>query len=402
MGHEPSTINHQPSRRWLPSAVLLLAFLAAYKLLGLGGTRSLLYIDPLRQPLDYVRHAATALPVLLSAALTIVPAGLHLFIPGSLLPLALLGLVLWALWLWALWPWRRDPAVRWAFAVFLVALLPQAATVPSERLLYFPFVPASYLLARLLTAIPPLARRLQDARPRMSAGRPELVRESGPQQVGASSGGRAQPLGTRVGGWYVLLGLLLPGAILSAYVPYQFLPSLQKSERDVLTGLDAVRRHAARQPDAQVIVLNTSSFMLAFYVGEIYEQRLTRPIPTYVLSSLNGKVTLERIGPRSFLVRTDRPGWLSNVIASAVRNDWPLDAGRVYRRKLFDATLIELTPDGRDALAVRFDFQRPLDDPSLLFLAWDGQRFSPLNPATLELTRPIPLADTSDVWKSMK
>lgn len=97
----PLTTHHsRPIPRWLPSAVLLLVFLVAYKLLELGGTRSLLYIDPLCQPLDYVRHAATALPIMFSGALTVIPPALSIFDPGLLLPQALFGGILFGLWLW--------------------------------------------------------------------------------------------------------------------------------------------------------------------------------------------------------------------------------------------------------------------------------------------------------------
>jgi len=79
----------------------------------------------------------------------------------------------------------------------------------------------------------------------------------------------------------------------------------------------------------------------------------------------------------------------------------PLAAGRVYDTDLFQATLVELTPDGSDVLAVRFDLKRPLDDPSLLFLYWNGREFEPLDLASLAPGASLELADTSDIWAGM-
>ena len=79
----------------------------------------------------------------------------------------------------------------------------------------------------------------------------------------------------------------------------------------------------------------------------------------------------------------------------------PLAAGRVYDTDLFQATLLELTPDGSDVLAVRFDLKPPLDDPSLLFLYWNGREFEPLDLASLAPGASLELADTSDIWAGM-
>ena len=68
---------------------------------------------------------------------------------------------------------------------------------------------------------------------------------------------------------------------------------------------------------------------------------------------------------------------------------------------LLTATVVERTKDGRDLLAVRFRLDRPLADPDLLFLRWDGEAFRPLDLAALPPGKSVILADTSDVWASM-
>jgi len=296
--------------------------------------------------------------------------------PETLLPLALAGGVLFVLLLWGLKPLWREPAVGWSLALFVIALLPQVATVPSERLLYFPFVPASLFLASLIASIPPLILQLRPGKP-------------------------LPPRATRIWGWYLLIGLFLPGAILSAFLPRMYLPSLQKPGRDTLTGLPIIRAHIARRSIDTVIFLNTSGPFLTLYVGGILEYHLYQPVNVRVLSSLNGRMTLERTGPRSFVMHTDRLGWLSNMFARIVRLNPHLEEGRIYRNELFDATLVHLTSDRQDVLTVRFDFHRPLDDPGLLFMTWNGVRFASLSLSRMKPCRQRLLADTSDVWTSM-
>ncbi|UCH35860.1 MAG: glycosyltransferase family 39 protein [Armatimonadota bacterium] len=368
-------------RSWY-SAAILFVFLAAYELLHLGGMGNLLYLDPLAQTRLYLGNVATAMPVMFSGALTLIPPILTLFAPHTSVPLALLGGLVWLLFLWGIWPMRREPVVQWSLALFVLALLPQAATDPSGRLLYYPFVPMSYLLALLLCTTAPLARRCHQ-RGEEPPRRPPIA------------------LPTRIWGWYVLIGLFLPGAVFSAVLPKTYLASMQRPEHDVLTSLDVVRAHVEKNPDGTVVILNTSGQFLTLYVGGIYQFNLRRTVPTRILSSLNGQVTLERTGLRSFVLSTDRPGWLGNLFARVVRCNRQLTPGRVYRTSLFDAALRRLTPDRTDVLSVEFHFRRPLDDPSLLFLTWNGRAFVPLDVAALELGRRMPLANTSDIWRSM-
>ena len=98
---------------------------------------------------------------MVSAALSVIPPSLAAFDARFMLPLGILGTALGVLLVWGLWPFRRDPIAGWALVMFVLALLPQLATDPSERLLYFPFVPMSYLLARLLATVSLLARRVK-------------------------------------------------------------------------------------------------------------------------------------------------------------------------------------------------------------------------------------------------
>jgi hypothetical protein len=68
---------------------------------------------------------------------------------------------------------------------------------------------------------------------------------------------------------------------------------------------------------------------------------------------------------------------------------------------MMTATYVETTRDGHDILAARFEFDRSLASPDLLFLQWDGRVFRPIDLAALPVGERLTLADTSDVWASM-
>jgi hypothetical protein len=51
---------------------------------------------------------------------------------------------------------------------------------------------------------------------------------------------------------------------------------------------------------------------------------------------------------------------------------------------------------------VRFELDRPLSDPSLLLLQWDGLSYRPIDLASLSVGELIVLADTSDIWASLR
>jgi len=357
---------------WAPATAVLVVYLAAYKGLGLGGMNTLLYVDPLSKPGLYLSHLVLNLPVMWLATLTPVMPSLGLFMPETLVPLAAAGLLVFVLWAASLAPLRRDPLILWAAASYILCLLPQMGTDASERGLYFPLVPASILLAASFSQIGFVAKRLDP-----KAAPP--------------------PRAARLFGWFVLVSVLVPGIALSAIYPPSYLPSLAKPERAALTALGAIEK---RSPD-HVLLLNTSGPFETFYAAGIVEHHLGRPIDLRVLSSCNAVMSVTRIDDRTFVLRADRPGWLSNMFARIVRAEPRLRKGKVYAKGLFTATLLEMTPDGSDVLAVRFEMSVPLSDPGLLFLSWDGPGYRRIDMAKLPAGKALRLADTSDVWASM-
>jgi hypothetical protein len=357
---------------WVPAMLLLVAYLIVYRMLGFGGISSGMYVDPIAHPVRFLAHLVEHLPVMWLASLSPVPPSLAMFLPDATTVLALAGALLFVLWLVALWWMRRSGLIVWALCLYVLALLPQMSTDASERGLYCPTLGSSILLAVLLMQIGPIARRASQGFPRA----PEF---------------------SRVAGWVVAFVVLLPGIILSPVMPLMYMPSSERPGKDAVTIVPHVEE---RNPD-HVLLLNTPGLFHTFYLGAVVDYHLGRHVDTRVLSSMNGIMSVERTGDRSFLLRTDRSGWLTNIFAGMLRSSRPPKPGRVYHKGLLTVTLAEMTPRGRDVLAVRFDLDRPLDDPSVLILHWDGTVFKPIDLATLPLGERVTLADTSDVMASM-
>jgi hypothetical protein len=257
-------------------------------------------------------------------------------------------------------------------SLYVIALLPQMATDASERALYFPSIGASILLALLVTQIGPIARRIAPGEPRA----PRL---------------------SRVAGWYVVLCVLVPGIILSATMPYVYTPTFEKPNRQA----ESILSHLEEQMPDHLVILNTPGPMHTFYLHPIIEFHAGPSLDVRVLSSMNGIMSVERIDDSSFVLRADRSGWLTNFFAGILRAPVRLNPDRAYDRGVLRAQFAELTSNRRDVLAVRFGLNRPLDDPGMLVMRWDGESFRPLNLSTVPVGETITLADTSDVWSSM-
>lgn len=346
---------------WAPSLSIMIIFLGLYKGLNLGGMNNLSYIDPVSNPISYAGHLVLHLPVMWLAALSPILPSILLFESNILLPLSGLGLLFFIVFLGALKHLWRKNLVIWAFLLFHLALLPQLGTDAGERLLYFPYIFFSTIIAFLIMEIPFIARRLT----RVTTEAPRI---------------------TRILGWYLLIGVVVLGLLISIVTPFYYV----KYSKSYLKGPLSAALHVS-ETDQKIIILNAPDFFALLMTDTLLEREIGRSLDTYILSSHNAKVSLERTGDRRFILSMDRKGWLSNFLAEAFRSQPRLKQGMVYRRFLFDATLLELTQDQTDALTVLFEWHSPFKSPTVLFLYWNGKSFQPLDMKSLPINEKIPL-----------
>jgi hypothetical protein len=355
---------------WVPAVVLLGVYLTTYRSMGLGTVSSLMYVSPFADPIKYLSHLVLHLPIMWLGTLSPVSPFLLMFVPSMLWIAAVLGTILLFFWFFALRSYKNKPLILWAGISYMAALLPEMAADASERGLYMAMIPASILLAMILLSIKPLAKRMSPMLP---------------------------ALNIRIFGWLSLWLILAPGIILSLAMPWAYLPGLNGPEEEIRTALPHIEEHHPKQ----IIILNTSGFMLTIYAYDIFNYMSEKPQDVWVLSSANGVFSLEKTGDSSLIIRTDRSGWLNNMFARLIRTKQLLEPNAQYQTSVFTATLTRLTKSKRDVLEVRFDFEQSLDYAGYLFLRWNGHAFDPVDFTKLKTGDTLGLADTSDLMKSM-
>jgi len=331
-------------KSWIWAAILVLGFLIFYKLSGFG-TNNLAYYDPLKEPGRYLSSLAMNLPTMYTGYLSVFPIGLGLFLPSAVPFLAAAGVILFLLFAMALFHFRSDRMLQFCFLFFPIALIPQLATEATERQLYFPLVTGIYGISFLIFQIPFLKRRIHpDAKP---APRP-----------------------VRIVGYYLFVSSLLLPLFMTPVYSFVFRESLESPEKAV----EKARVLATGRKPGAVVHINGPGPFFAFYAPDIYRFYENRYVNVRVLSSFNGKLWIRRDGPRSLLLKTDGPGWLSGMFAKIVRLNPNFTVGQKFSNDTFTVTILKTTPDTRDILEASFEFSKALNDPYFLFIAYrDGE-----------------------------
>jgi hypothetical protein len=99
-----------------------------------------------------------------------------------------------------------------------------------------------------------------------------------------------------------------------------------------------------------------------------------------VLSSFNGRIEARADPPHTIELRTSDRGWLSNLFARIIRSCRHFEVGDEYLTDTFTATVLQVTPKQKDVLEVQFDFNLPLDNPSVVLICWDGKSYEVWRP----------------------
>lgn len=362
----------------LPYAVIGVAWMATYSLLQFGARGSESYTDPIHQPLTM---AATLLPravLLLLAQWAIPPAEFHLYFSERaqwvLLGLGVLALVLLALVVAPLV--RKDRVARFWLIGMLISLLPACATRPQDRLLFFTGIGAMGIIARLI--------------------------------ADASSPPRLTPPNR---GTHAAVGLLL---IIHCIVAPILLPLRTHSPAELGSLLSRAADSLPRDSDlaSKHVILVTA--LEGYTAGLLapYQLLTGQPAPASVayLATCVHDVEVTRSGERSLLIRPVH-GFLPPPGRAAATAGWapPFHSSYIfhYLDRLFWndtnrfhvgqrirllALSVEVTRIDAEGLPLeaRFDFDVPLDDPSLCWLVGRRGRFIPFTPPTLGETARIP------------
>lgn len=140
----------------VPAALLSVAYLLAYKVAGFGVAHSGIYLDPMAEPLNFLREGPGRLVMLIASQMANVPveggvleAALEtpLLIASLCATLLVAGLLYWS---WPSLAPAEKQVVRWLLIGALLSAAPSLATFPSSRLLLLPSLGGAVAVAVIL------------------------------------------------------------------------------------------------------------------------------------------------------------------------------------------------------------------------------------------------------------
>jgi len=378
----------------VPYGIVVVAWRAAYQVMGYGAWGSGFYLDPLR---DSLRFAAAVLergPVLLMSLWSLPDPGIYailsvwagrVFWLAAVLFMAFVGAMLFPLL-------RKNRAARfWGLGMLLAVIPACAISMPTGRLLVFVSVGAMGLMAQFIGGL---------------LERSAWLPAHGAWRVPATA-----------------LTVFLVG--LHAVVFPALLPCVQTfMEPFVSTVTDLGPLPGVE--DQQVVIVNVPSPGQLIYVPSLREVR-EQPAPARIrmLSPGSFAVDVTRVDAYTLVIRPER-GYLAPTGMGAAENQtvlpllhsaygyqrgddffrgdgFSLALGQSVDLDGMRAEVISLTGDGRPAEA-RIRFAVPLDDPSLVWLQWDWgtQTYVPFSPPAVGETAHIsgPFEVNSPVWRA--
>ncbi|MET0342284.1 MAG: hypothetical protein ABW252_14870 [Polyangiales bacterium] len=351
----------------LPYLGVIAVWAVVYVSLGYGAVRSGFYIDPVREPLLFLRVLPERLTIYTVAMFEGVSADWYNIAPlfgwnprPKLLPISA-GLV--ALLCVALLPLvRRDRVARfWALGA-LISMVPICGTSPSDRMLTAPALGGMSLLAMLLTS---------------------LVDGTHP----------APRLWVRAyAGLLALVNLVFSPLLLPLFV------AMIDDFDAALARADLTVPRAGAQ-DLTVVLVNPPFDTFAVFFRP-YRQIYGHEQPKHFRWLATGvfDLSIERVDAHSLRV-APAPGYWANSSQLMLRSlAHPMAQGTQVALDGVRFEVESLTPDGRPAkVLVRFD--EPLDSPSMRLLQWDRYGYVPFRLPAIGETVVLPKVDMEAALK---
>ena len=354
------------ARLW-PYATLSAAWLAAYRAMGHGTRGGGLYIDP-AEGLPYLRALIERLPVLLAAQLGVVPSDVWPGLPrpaqGVFLALSLATLAVLAM---AFAPvLRRRPVCRFWLLGAVLSLAPVCATLPGDRLLVFAGVGAMAAVAQLMA---------------------EALDPDAPVAGFALRAGRRVAVPLLLVAHLLVAPLLLPLRALTMTLSSRFVDRVDAS----------IPRSGDVAAKTLVIVNAPLDFLLLWYVpAKRAVEHVPRPRAVRLLVGGTAELEVTRLDATALRLRPAR-GFLESESQRTVRGaSRPFHAGDDVALSDLRVRVGEVSADGRP-LEADFSFAVPLEDPSLLWMQWEGSALVPYSPPAPGKSRMLPRIRAAEV-----
>jgi hypothetical protein len=328
-------------RRVFAPGLIGLAYLVVYAIVDGGARQMDLYVDPLHEPVEFLKAVSTRVPMLLGNVVWLADAGLGVFWPGPVIALGVAGVWMVA-WIFGKAspnvPPLEKASLRWLVPGALLATLGVSGGMPGGRELVLPSLGFAPLVATILTHG---WRRLTDeSTPTMSVRRSVVA-------------------------WLFMLHVVL--------APVATLGTWALVRRSALATIETARQLRDAAGGARRVILLSASDPAIW----IYGLRLARREPSgstkeacwWVASATKADHRMTQLGSHGFSLETLGTTFLSG------------DTERMYRAKrvplAVGAAVAQCGSSVRVAAAVdgrptRVDVQvdSALDDPDVALLTW--------------------------------
>jgi hypothetical protein len=319
--------------------VILVGWRVLYRQLGYGTLHSGVYLDPVHEPAAFLSAAPSRAAALLASQLALPWSDFATAyeyvsprLPAIMTAIALATVAVISL---AFVPrLRRDPVSRMFATGALLATVPICSTFPADRLLFFVGVGAMGLVASFLVGPKPLL---------------------------------ARPLAWAL----VLIHVILAPPLLA--IRSRSMTTVEKPVDRALVAFP----HGPEVAGKTLILLNPPADPLAGFPQLMFAARGERnPDRVRWLATGTNRVDVKRRDGRTLVVRSEG-GFYAHATEELLRSPLrPLPEGSRVALAGMTAEILATEPDGRPA-EVAFQFDRPLDDPSFLWMRWEKTSYVP-------------------------
>jgi hypothetical protein len=368
-------------KRFVPFILIAVVWRLVYSWLGYGAQGTLLYIDPILNPVGFLTALLTRLPLLLFSAVGLPVADMLIaFSPQAVTVAGVVALVLLALLVLSVFPVLKSHRTSAFWVIGLLgALVPLASGIPGNRNLGLVSLGVMGLTGQLFVDVATMKKTDAPAPPKLI-----LLKIATPILL-------------------VLYLVVSPLLVASNPAVTRMMSKTQASVVSFGSAPALARQH--------VYVINPPGTMV--YLPGLLERLLTdEPVPAsfnYLSSGLTS-VEIRRVDSRTITVTPDggytpppgpvvdeETGMVMHVheenvyraLEGLVYNPQnPMRVGQVVALTEFTVEVTDMTGDGRIASAV-FTFASPLDDDRYRWLRWDKST------STYEVVRMPPVGEST-------
>ncbi|MEI9947836.1 MAG: hypothetical protein WDO74_02380 [Pseudomonadota bacterium] len=331
-------------RALAPWAALLFAYAVMYKARHFGVRGAGGYVDPIAQTRTYLELLPARLAIYLEAALLCIPSELSMIVPQSARTLAALGVAAGLVFAGLLQRAARaldaelGRTLAWLLAGGLLALLPGAASIPGDRVLFLSNVAIAAALAVVLLHAG-------------SKGQPALVT------------------------WFARAGVLLFGLAHVVLAPLSFAFGAWQLATSSHAALEAASKaEIPARAGMTVAGIGLADPLVGMYLpASLYlaPRPEPRPVAVHLLSTSAHDHRLKRTGDRSLEITVLEGALLEGALESLFRPiSEPLRVGDRLPLGAWTVEIIEERAGRPNRFSVLFD--RPVDDPTIALLIWKG------------------------------